>query len=207
MNWTQVMDRPRTMNKHAFTTLELLLATALAAVMMVGVLRVVGSIRPELDTRRRVADANWSIQLVDLLRWDLTNARIIWQQENKLTLVGYDALDRSHFGWRGGSEGSSVHQPVKVEYYLWSNQDGDSWLLRRQIHTTEQTNRNAWSEVVVRDVESFEIRRPAGLIDPVDPLAATLWLNQPGPVPPRANLVVRLVDDVDPILDTLIVVQ
>jgi len=195
------------MNKRAFTSLELLLATALAAVMMVGVLRVVGSIRPQIDPRNRSDNADWSIGLINLLRWDLINARIISQQENKLTLYGYNALDRSHFGWRGSSMGSSIHQPVQVEYYLWNDSEGDSWLLRRQIHTAEQTNRNAWAEVVAQNVKSFEIRRPAGFIDPAEPLEETTWLSKPSAIPNRVNLVIRSANLSNPDLDTLIVVQ
>lgn len=191
--------------KHAFTTVELLLATVLSAIMMIGVLRVVGSIRPHL-THGPPPTSNWSNQLLDLLRWDLTNARTIWQEHNKLTLVGYDALDRRDFGWRRGSSESSLHHPVQVEYYLWSSVKGQTWLLRRQIHTTDLTNRNAWSEVVARDVQHFEIRPPISASSFVENSATELWLDQPVPVPDQIKLFVQLADG-DTEIDRLMIIR
>ena len=114
-----------------------------------------------------------------------------------MTLVGYDALDRRHFGWQLGTPDSSLHHPVQVEYFLWSGQDGQSWLMRRQTHITELTNRNAWSEVIARGVTGIALRRPpGGVLDAmtVENATPTLWLSQPNPVPDILNFLIKLTD-------------
>ncbi len=223
------------MNCKAMTTIELLVATALAAVLMIGVLHATGSIRPELDGRGHTPTRRWPANLVRLLQWDLANAHWVIQEENKLTIVGHNALNRGDFGWKRNIKASSTHRPVTVEYQLWPGKEHDdgNWLIRRQTHMTELTNRRTWAEVVAWGVEGLALRQVDGTIDAMadlplggedDSVEPALgvedadtaepvtgvegdWLDGNGSIPRRVRLVVTMAGDQEPGIDSLIVLR
>lgn len=81
--------------------------------------------------------------------------------------------------------------------------------MRRQTHITEQTNRNAWSEVVASGVASIAVRRPSGgpddLMGVIDDATPVLWLGRPSPVPDLVNLAIELTDGSTSIDELMIV--
>ncbi len=189
---------------RAFTTVELLLATALAVVLMAGSLRVVASIRADLLQDQPALRGVNPGRLIDLIRWDLTHAKLLSQRNGKITLTGYGCLDRAHFEGRDRPDQPATHQPVRVEYFVWP-QGERGWLVRRQVHLNELTNRNSWSELVCGGVAGIELW-------PVDVAglglgrAALLGIEDTG-VPDRLRLVVRSEGDAGVDVDQVVVLR
>ena len=126
---------------------EMLAATALAAVLFVTVLLVVASLgreRRELAQRDR---AEVPAELVDLLRWDLQNARTVRQDEGRMLLSGFGSLDPR-------SLDATVLAPVEVAYEVRELADR-SWLIRRQ--TSADGDQEASAELVCADVSAVEV--------------------------------------------------
>ncbi len=137
---------------RAFTLLELLLATALTAVLMVGVLAVVADLGapeaaagPAPDRERdRALEA-----CLDLLHEDLSHAVAVdASKANEVTLVGYASLD-------GGARERS-HRPVRVRYTL-ERIDGRSWLVRRQDALDVKTNETVHRDLVCCGFTGFQL--------------------------------------------------
>lgn len=187
---------------RAFTLVEMMAATALATVLMVGALSVIGTMKPTRinghDPTPHFAD------IVRLLRWDLTNARTVQYENNTLKLEGYGSLDPAGFGWKRYALLPPSHQPITIEYRLWQNR-GHSWLVRRQIHPLERSNRNAWTEVVACDVAHFQLQLDE-VTDPQRP-ATKNGLATPVPVPDRVRLLMRSTDGLTQEINQLIVLR
>jgi len=188
--------------KRAFTTIELLVATALAVMLMAGVLSVVGSIRLDPAASEPRSGGAWPSAVVDLLRLDLTHAKSMQQRGNTLTLVGYSSLFHEAFeiGERPDSK-PPQHRPVTIEYSV-KNDGVHSWLVRRQTNLDELTNRNTWSELVGCGVLSFQLK-PIDIAVPPD--SNGNWLEEEIPVPDRIRLVMQIDGDSD--MDQTIIIR
>lgn len=195
------------MNK-AFTIVELLVASALATVLMVGVLHVVGSIKHDRVNSQEHAAAIPLENLVHLLAWDLTNARTIVQKNGKIVLEGYCALDRDVFDVTRDPTASVLHEPVVVEYSVWKD-NGHSWLTRRQTHLNDLSNRNAWTEVVCRGVAGIQLAPvvPEGDGFAIGNSLADAWFAQKSAVPDAVNLIVELADTTRPRIEQMIILR
>jgi hypothetical protein len=140
----------------AFTLLEVLVATVLATLLMVGVLAVVADLgasgvvapakaRPEAALGPEAADA-W----VRLLREDLNHASAVHAaDENEMTLVGYAALDTP--------ARERTHRPVRVLYRIQEVR-GRRWIIRRQEALDVLTNENVQQDLVCCGVSRFELK-------------------------------------------------
>lgn len=144
------MTRPR-----AFTLLELLVATALSTVLMIGVLAVVADLgAPEVaagirDEAGAGGAAEASDAWVRLLREDLAHAHSIdASKANEVALMGYGALD--------GRGRERTHRPVLVLYRI-EMIDGRPWLIRRQAVLDVLTNQNVQRDLVCCGVTRFEL--------------------------------------------------
>jgi prepilin-type N-terminal cleavage/methylation domain-containing protein len=156
---------------RAFTLLELLAATALSAVLMVVLLQVLASLaRGKVVLERDTAAdaAPWQADLVEHLRWDLTNATEGAAEPNRLRLTGHGSLDRATL--------APGHDPVTVTYALerlggsagnrtGGGGGGRTWLVRRQSPRGGLTNERGWSELVCPDVTGFAVE-PVDAPDP-----------------------------------------
>ncbi len=178
--------------RDAFTTLELLVATALAALLMVGVLHVTASIRPPHDhDRAGSVNGGWTRHLVQQLTWDLTNARTLELGENQVTLTGYSFLNKpgTRSRRRGQRSASSSHQPVRVAYVLRGR-----WLVRQQTNLSELTNRNTVSTLLCGNVTGFEIQTADESVIPTGPLGGATQ-DGPVPIPNTVRLVMAWMDN------------
>lgn len=139
-------------NARAFTLLELLLATALTAVLMVGVLAVVANLGAPEAAAGHVPDRERNRALeacLDLLREDLAHAVAVdASQANALTLVGYAALD--------DRARERTHRPVRVRYGL-ERIDGRAWLVRRQDALDVKTNETVQRDLVCCGFTGFQL--------------------------------------------------
>ena len=141
---------PALRSRRGFSLLELLAASALAAVLMVVLLQVVGSL-----ARSRVVleggaagEEPWRADLVEHLRWDLLNAAEVTAERNRVVLAGHGSLDRATL--------SPGHLPVTVVYAL-ERLGGRTWLVRRQSPRGGAGREPGWSELVCPDVTAFGV--------------------------------------------------
>jgi hypothetical protein len=142
---------------RGFTLVELLLATVLTTILMIGVLAVITS----LGARGVVADGGRPLEglsesqaweaCVRLLREDLDQASSAdAAKPNVLRLSGYGALDaRSR---------EQAHRPVKVVYAV-EEIDGRPWLTRRQDAMDVLVQNNVQRDLVCSGVRRFELAK------------------------------------------------
>jgi hypothetical protein len=153
MSWPEAraMNNPR-----GFTLVELLLATVLATILMIGVLAVITN----LGARGIVADGGRSLEglsesqaeeaCVRLLREDLDQAiSADATKSNVLRLSGYGALDARGREW--------THRPVNVVYAI-EEIDGRPWLTRRQEAMDVLVQNNVQRDLVC-SVVRFELAK------------------------------------------------
>lgn len=167
--------------KRAFTILELLAATALTAVLMVAVLHLVGSLGRGRDAITKHADDSaWRMDLLEMLRRDLTNATQMTMAQNRVVLIGSGALAR----------GSLVpqHEPVTVTYEI-AGANGRGCLVRRQSPRDGASRQPGWSELVCPNLMSFAIEPVSGM--PAAPASPAAQVSAWQAIPPVVH--VRLV--------------
>lgn len=135
---------------NGFTLLELLLAAALSAILMVGVLGVVSNLGDLAVAEPEVAAGDPSLEaFLDLLGEDLEHAQAVdTSQPNRVRLTGPVGLN-AHSRERS-------HRPVEVEYTLQTIA-GERWIVRRQASLDELTNRNVQIDLVCRGIGSLNV--------------------------------------------------
>lgn len=149
--------------RRAFTLLEMLLATVLSTLLLIGLLAVVADLgasgmaaggqfgtlfaadgSPDSAAMAEAVEA-W----LPLLREDLNHtARADVSKANELTLVGQFALDA------GGR--ARTHRPARVRYRL-TEINGRRWLIRRQEALDSWTNEDVQCDLVCSGVTRFEV--------------------------------------------------
>ena len=121
------------LRRQGFGLIEVIAATALAALLMVAVLLVMTSSargRQALEAaeaRRPVPSC-----VVQLIQEDIINSQRIHTDENRITLDGHASLQ-----WDGPAR---QHMPVTIIYSL-ATYDERSWLVRTQVDHSASTNR------------------------------------------------------------------
>lgn len=152
------------MRSSAFTMMEMLLATLLTVLLMMGVLAVLVQVHPAADARSPSGSLNhqpgqdaWdgSIDVprldawADLLARDLANARRIdATRPGMIAMTGYCAID--------GQTYELVHRPVRVVYRV-ERVDEQAWVIREQTALDVLSNRNVRVDLVCPDVDRFVV--------------------------------------------------
>jgi prepilin-type N-terminal cleavage/methylation domain-containing protein len=162
--------------RRAFTLLELLAATALSALLMVVVLRVLATIgRDRRTMAERPGPMVWRADLLDTVRRDLTDSTAAHYGNNALFLTGHAALDRETLAPRD--------EPVTISYGI-TVLHGRTWLTRRQASRSARGGEISWMELLCPDVVGFSIR--PGAVEPgTGPLPekpADAWQSVPSSV-------------------------
>lgn len=149
-----------------FTLLELMLATVLTVLLMMGVMMVIVTLRsspalagPRVEAAQAAsrdpgAAASRAARIerwLDLLRRDLRHAdTIVATDENTLRLVGPLGLDAA---------GRAVtHRPVAVTYRL-TEREGQTWLFREQAALDLPSNRHRQRDLVLTGIQRFSLER------------------------------------------------
>lgn len=157
-----------------FTLVEMLLATALTAVLLVAVLRATVSIarthraisEKAGDTARQIYGGEaWMVggrararaSLHELVRDDLIHATQVRRTQRGVVIVGYTMLDPA--------TRERTHMPCRVEYrVVRGEKPGDTpWLVRDQVLLVKDTSLNAvrvpqaTSELVASGVGMFSV--------------------------------------------------
>jgi hypothetical protein len=135
----------------------MLAAAALTALLMTALLQVVASIgrgRRALERSDHGPAASWRADLLESLRWDLTNARSAVFEPDRLTLTGHGALDPATL--------APGHEPVTVVYETDSLANRP-WLVRRQsARGGGGSVGRPWSELLCPDVVAFSVEPSVG---------------------------------------------
>lgn len=142
--------------RRAFTILELLVATALTALLLLAVFHVLGSLGRSRTTLAQQTDSGtWRSDLLQTLRYDLVNATAANFHRDGVTLTGHGALRRTTL--------ARSHEPVTVVYGL-ATIHGRRWLVRSQSPRDGLSNDPGWSELICPDVNGFTIRSASSVI-------------------------------------------
>lgn len=132
----------------AFTLIEALASTALAALLIVAVLGVSQSTarhHKAMDSLDR--NPAWVGQVFERIDRDLQHARSYSVNNGHLKLAGYSSLDTKTF--------EPTHRPVIIEYRLV-----DGALIRSQTALDVITTRSTTSELVCTGLDHFELTPP-----------------------------------------------
>lgn len=138
--------------RRGFTLIELLLATAIAAVLLGGMLLIVGQLtRESSKLAAHQADPAAEERLVELVRLDLVRGREIDRRtsDGAIHITGYGSID-------GGDSGRPTAKACDVVYRLAKSEDGQSILLRDQSLRGDPT-RKTWTALVAVGVGRFDV--------------------------------------------------
>lgn len=137
--------------RRGFTLVEVLGTTALAALLLLAAFKVTASLaRGQRAVLAQQGADTATPQVLELLRWDLSNARFIRARPGELSLIGYGKLDP-----RDRSPG---HRSVHVVYRLRSAA-GQRWLVREQTMLGRGGRRS--TQLVCSGVRDFRVERVA----------------------------------------------
>jgi len=148
--------------RRGLTAIELLVASALAGLLSVAVLGVLGSLsaqRRELLARQTLEP--WQQQLVERLRWEFANARSFQCHGKELTLVG--------FGGRDFNDDTPTQRPTRIAYRVEALGDR-AWLVREETHLDDRALHNARRALVCADIDRLDVQSldsaqaPAGTV-------------------------------------------
>ena len=139
--------RPR--QHHGFTAVELLAALALASLLMVAVLGVLGSIGRTRATLTRHGGPNpWLSDIEPVIRQDLLDARTLDVSGGAVHLQGYGALDPVNL--------VRTHRPADIRY-LVRQAGACSLLIREQRTFDDRTGAKVLTQIVALDVASVAL--------------------------------------------------
>ncbi len=134
--------------RRGFTLIEALASSALAALLMLAGVSVIASLGRSRATLTRDESRTDVRGVVEMIRFDLANARRIKARPNHVTLTGFGGLDERSL---------APHQrPVRITYIL-KKTGSQTWLVREQVELNTPANGNRWTELICAGVETFSI--------------------------------------------------
>lgn len=148
------MIQPRLVAKRfrrrdGMTTIELLAATTLSALILSASMGVVSAMLRDSSRLLTIRSPFWHAEFLDQFRQDLLNARSIETSAGSIILRGYSSERET---------GRIALHPSEVRYYIASTKNV-TWLLRKQSKTENLTNRNYRTEVVAAGITSLSVRK------------------------------------------------
>ena len=149
--------------RDGFTMIEVLMATAIAALLMLAVLSVTASLGQSRQVvESQTLEPSWRAQLIQTMDHDFALARrVVLHEDGGFVIEGLSYID--------GSQSRGRHRPTVVRYVLIETDPGSRLLIR------EQTD--------LRDAESEEpFKTLLGMN--VATLTATAFYPPPPPPPP-----------------------
>jgi type II secretory pathway component PulJ len=153
-----------------FTLIELMLASALSVLLIGGVLFSLAALsRDAAVAETKIQSGNVTATL-DLLQWDLTNARSVSQSPDHrtLVLVGHGAIGPDTLRPNG--------RLVRVVYSCSTR--GNVWrLTRQQQYLDDPARPQGWTELVSETISSIQVLP-----------AASAPLEEDGPMPQWVRL-------------------
>lgn len=132
------------MTRRGFTLIELLASMALTTLLMLAIFQVLASVARQgraLAAADRSSIEPWQADLINTIRWDLSNAVRVAGESNHYVIQGHGSLDRATLEPR--------HVPTEVTYRV-----SRGWLERRE----KPGDASPWTAMVCPDIVEFEIR-------------------------------------------------
>jgi prepilin-type N-terminal cleavage/methylation domain-containing protein len=163
-------------SRAGLTLIELLAASALAALLLAAVSGILGLLsRQHHELISQQPGEPWQRRLVEQLQWDFANARHYEAAPKQLTLVGY------------GGRNFDTHAPVfcraEIRYEVLDI-GGRSCLVRREIHPDDRALDNFRAELVCADVAAIDVRT-------LDTAAGGNRPPAPGSIPRKLRVTLR----------------
>jgi prepilin-type N-terminal cleavage/methylation domain-containing protein len=136
------------MNRRAFTLIEMLLATVLVAVMMGGVLMLLGGVNRDVRTMRGLTTQS-NDSLIDLISHDLVNASSfrVADDGRVIQIVGNTGIERRSLR----SDGRLARVVYRVEQ--------GSVLRREQVYLDDPGRPQPWSELAGVGIDGLAVVR------------------------------------------------
>ncbi len=138
------------LKRGGWTLVELLAAMALASVLLISVIGVVGRLaRTRGYLLEHHAPSSWKMRVRELVRRDMIHARQLEIAEGELRLFG--------FGGHDYYTGRMVHDRGVVVYRVIAI-DGRFWLVRQIRRPEERLGDDVRTDLVCRGVEAVDVR-------------------------------------------------
>lgn len=143
--------------RAGFSLVELLGATALAALLMAAVLAVTAAGAASRQTLEQRAETGWPPQLLELLRWDLSHAQAIDTEGGVIVLQSLAALDPATL--------TALHRPAEIRYQVLAEPGAERdaggrarWLVRTQtLLDARRPEQAVWRELVSDQVKAMRL--------------------------------------------------
>ena len=162
------------MHRRAFTLIEMLVTSVLAAAVMISVLGVTASIRRPPPV---AGDENLTGGLAALLEHDLVHARHIMPTADGMRLIGYGCLDPM--------TARPEHRLTEIVYRIVNEADGASWLVRDQVIHDDRTGPIRSSALVYRGAIKLNADYDRVPLQGIDTEIPDSWFD---PVPDRVGI-------------------
>jgi prepilin-type N-terminal cleavage/methylation domain-containing protein len=142
--------------RRAFTLIEMLVATMLVAMLLGAVSLTVGGLARDERAIARRQNVARDERVLDLLRWDLMNAKSIAEGREGVTLIGHGGIDRGKL--------SATVRPSRVIYRVVQRGEGAGVLVREQSYLDDAIRPEKWSEIVAVGVNRIDIAAVPGAV-------------------------------------------
>jgi prepilin-type N-terminal cleavage/methylation domain-containing protein len=170
--------------KSAFTLIEMVAASAIAALLMAGAFAVMTTMIHDRERMKASAlpGKQQTSAILEIFRNDLVTASTYAADKNKLTLQNCHLLNKSMV---------STDRPVEVVYHVVRGQDGESYFVRRQRTLDDPAVPRPTSELLAIGILNWTIEP---LLDEMAPRSASGAGQNALPLPRRFRLEVRFED-------------
>ena len=144
--------------RRAFTIVEMLGVSALAAVLLTAALTVTASLgRSSASLSRRHERSPWPASLMRSIRWDLIHAKTLESGADTAQMRTNASLDPESL--------EPIHRPAELIYSIRVIANR-RWLVRTQTLFADDGTHESWTTLVSPDVRSFSIRSATPLTRP-----------------------------------------
>jgi hypothetical protein len=136
---------------RGFTIMELLIASVLAAILMIGILFATTQLAKQVQRQKHLVSPTQFSNVLDLLRRDLSQATACRVTENQIHLRGFLLLD--------GKSQIRTEQPAEVSYRLVEI-NGASWLIRHQRELSNLTLDDTDANLLCKYITTMQLLAP-----------------------------------------------
>jgi len=141
--------RPSVFAPWGMTAIELLVATSLAALLMVAVIGILARVS---RTRAYLLETSppraWRVQCEALLQQDFANSKLLEIGGAGFALEGYAGADLA--------TGVPSHRRSRIEYFIVGG--NTTWLLRRERHLDAQPGYDGRCDLLSPDIVSLDLQ-------------------------------------------------
>lgn len=190
-------SQARRCRSHGFTAVELLAASALAVLLIVSVMGIVGQVaNSQSNLIKHHPSHTWKMRLRSQLEKDFSNTRRIVPRGSEIVLKGFGSSDMQ--------TGIAKLGPSRITYQIRGS-GKETWLVRRETRLDLPPGQNTWSEICCYGVTHFDLLYFDKYTERWESLAGArssmAYLN----IPARCRLIVRGAASDEPLVDVVLV--